>query len=175
MQPLPGGNRVAIVTATGGAGVILIDAAAAAGLVPASFGPATRRHLEGLSPRLGGNPVDVGPLMSVRDDPFNVYLDVVPAILSDPNVDCLAIICHLGQPIVEVLTRLAPEIARSGKPATVFGYGIDLPDMQQSARQVEALGLPAYLELESTVKALGAAAACARGRALREGRPWAGR
>lgn len=175
MQPLPRGNRVAIVTATGGAGVILVDAAADAGLVPASFGPSTRRLLAGLSPRMGGNPVDVGPLMSVRDDPFNVYLDVVPAILADPGVDCLAMVCHLGQPIVEVLTTLAPDIARSGKPVTTFGYGIDLPDMQQSARRVEALGLPAYLDLESAVKALGAAAAYVRRRALLEGRPWAGR
>lgn len=174
MQPLPAGNRVAVVTATGGAGVILIDAAAEAGLTPAAFAPPTRRLLQGLSPRLGGNPVDVGPLMSVRDDPFNIYLDVVPAILADPNVDCLAVVCHLGQPIVEVLTRLAPEMARSGKPATFFGYGIDLPDMQQSARQVEALGLPAYLDLETAVKALGAAAAYSRHRARLEGRRWAG-
>ncbi len=174
MQPLPRGNRVAIVTATGGAGVILIDAAAEAGLVSAEFAPSTRRLLGALSPRLGGNPVDVGPLMSVRDSPFSVYLDVVPPILADPNVDCLALVCHLGQPIVEVLTRLAPEIARSGKSATLFGYGIDLPDMQQSARQVEALGLPAYLDLESAVRALGAAAAYSRHRARLEGQPWAG-
>ncbi len=174
MQPLPAGNRVAIVTATGGAGVMLIDAAAEAGLVPAAFAPSTRRVLEGFSPRLARNPVDVGPLMSVRPDPFNIYLEVVPAILADPNVDCLAVVCHLGQPIVEVLTRLAPEIAGSGKPATFFGYGIDLPDMQQSARRVEALGLPAYLDLETTVKALGVAAAYARHRARLEGRSWAG-
>ncbi len=174
MQPLPAGNRVAVVTATGGAGVILIDAAAEAGLAPAAFTPPTRRLLQDLSPPLGGNPVDTGPLMSVRDDPFNIYLEVVPAILADPNVDCLAVVCHLGQPIVEVLTRLAPEIARSGKPVTVFGYGVDLPDMQRSARQVEALGLPAYLDLEITVKALGVAAACSRHRARLEGKPWAG-
>ncbi len=174
MQPLPAGDRVAVITATGGAGVILMDAAAEAGLVPAAFAPPTRRLLEGLSPRLGGNPVDVGPLMSVRDDPFNIYLDVVPAVLADPGVDCLAVVCHLGQPIVEVLTELAPQVAASGKPVTFFGYGIDLPDMQESARRVEALGLPAYLDLETAVKALGVAAACARRRALLEGRPWAG-
>ena len=170
MQPLPAGNRIAIVTATGGAGVILIDAAAEAGLAPAAFAPATRRLLEAMSPRLAHNPVDVGPMMSVRDDPFNIYLDVVPAILSDPNVDCLTMVCHLGQPIVEVLTRLAPEIARRGKPVTTFGYGLDLADMQESARRVEALGLPAYLDLESAVKALGVAAAYARHRAWLEGR-----
>ncbi len=165
LQPLPKGNRVAIITATGGAGVMLIDAAAEAGLIPATFTPATRAQLRTLSPRWGGNPVDVGPQMSLRDDPFAIYSEVVPVILSDPNVDCLAVVCHFGQPIVKVLTGLAPKIAKIGKPVTVFGYGIDLADMQESGRKIEALGLPAYLDLETAVKALGVGAAYSRIRA----------
>lgn len=165
LQPFPKGNRVAIVTATGGAGVMLVDAAAEAGLAPAEFGAATRRKLGVLSPRLGNNPIDVGPLMSVREAPFSIYEEVVPVVLSDPNVDCLTIVCHFGQPIVKVLAGLAPRISETGKPITVFGYGIDLPEMQKSARAIEALGLPAYLDLESSVKALAAGAAYSRIRA----------
>jgi len=61
-----------------------------------------------------------------------------------------------------VLTGLAPQISKTGKPVTVFGYGIDLPDMQKSAREIEALGLPAYLDLETAVKALAVGAAYSR-------------
>jgi acyl-CoA synthetase (NDP forming) len=159
LQPFPKGNRIAIVTATGGAGVMLIDAAAEAGLVAAAFTPATRNELETLSPRLANNPVDVGPQMSLREAPFTIYEEVVPVVLSDPNVDCLTIVCHFGQPIVKVLAGLAPRISRIGKPVTVFGYGIDLPEMQKAAREIEALGLPAYLDLETAVKALAVGAA----------------
>jgi acyl-CoA synthetase (NDP forming) len=165
LQPLPKGNRIAIITATGGAGVMLTDAASEAKLVPATFVPATRSQLERLSFRLANNPVDVGPLMSLRDDPFTIYEEVVPVVLSDPNVDCLTIVCHFGQPIVNVLTGLAPKIAKIGKPVTVFGYGIDLADMQESGLEIEALGLPVYLDLETAVKALAVGAAYSRIRA----------
>ena len=168
LQPLPKGNRIAIVTATGGAGVMLSDAAAEFGLVPATFATATRSQLGKLSPRLGNNPVDVGPMMSVRESPFSVYEDVVPAILSDPNVDCLTAVCHLGPPILNVFTGLAPLISKIGKPVTVLGYGIDLPEMQESVRQMESMGLPTYLDLETSVKALGVSAAYSRIRARME-------
>jgi len=169
LQPLPKGNRIAIITATGGAGVMLSDAAAEFGLVPAIFTAATRRQLGQLSSRLGNNPVDVGPMMSVREFPFSVYEDVVPAVLSDPNVDCLTAVCHLGPPILKVFTGLAPLVSRIGKPVTILGYGIDLPEMQESVRQMEALGLPTYLDLETAVKALGVGAAYSRIRARLEG------
>ena len=149
---------------------MLTDAATEAKLVPATFASATCGQLERLSPRLAKNPVDVGPQMSLRDDPFTIYEEVVPLVLSDPNVDCLTIVCHFGQPIVKVLTGLAPQISRIGKPVTIFGYGIDLPDMQKSAREIEAMGLPAYLDLETAVKALAVGAAYSRIRArLAEG------
>jgi acyl-CoA synthetase (NDP forming) len=90
---------------------------------------------------------------------------VVPVVLSDPNVDCLTVVCHFGSPIVKVLTDLAPQIAKIGKPVTVFGYGIDLADMQESGRKIEALGLPVYLDLETAVKALAVGAAYSRIRA----------
>ena len=148
---------------------MLVDAAAEARLVPATLTASTRSQLQRLSPRLGNNPVDIGPLMSLRDNPFELYLDVVPAVLSDPNVDCLTMVCHLGPPIVKVLTELAPQISKIGKPVTTFGYGIDLAEMQESARTIEASGLPVYLDLESTVKALGVAAAYSRIKSRLEG------
>ena len=118
MQPLPKGNRVAVVTATGGGGVISMDAAAEAGLAAATFSAETLEALNRVSPRLARNPIDVGPLMSVRESPFVIYEEVVPLILRDPQVDCAAFICHVSPPLVEVFTRLAPEIAKAGKPVT---------------------------------------------------------
>jgi acyl-CoA synthetase (NDP forming) len=168
LQPRPKGNRIAIVTATGGAGVMLSDAAAECGLILTAFTADTGSQLGRLSPRLGENPVDVGPMMSVRESPFSVYEDVVPVLLRDPNVDCLTAVCHLGPPIVKVFTGLAPVISRIGKPVTVMGYGIDLAEMQESGHQMEALGLPTYFDLETAVKALGVAAAYSRIRARME-------
>jgi acyl-CoA synthetase (NDP forming) len=168
MQPLPRGNRIAIITATGGAGVLLTDTAVESGLAPAAFTANTRAHLERLSPRLARNPVDVGPLMSVLESPFSIYDQVVPVVLADSNVDCAAIVCHLGPPIVKVFSELVHRLSSIAKPITIFGYGINLHEMEDSARQLEAMGFPTYLDLESAAKALGVGAAYSRIRAKLE-------
>jgi len=161
-QPLPKGNRVAIVTATGGAGVILIDEAVRAGLVVPEFKAETKSKLAELSPRLVNNPVDVGPVMVVTDEPFSVYEEVVPAVLADENVDCAVIVIHGGPDVASVFRRVTHHISRISKPVTVFCYGINLAGMEETSRQLEGLGLATYLDLETAVRALGVAAAYSR-------------
>ncbi len=158
-QPLPKGNRVAIITATGGAGVILIDEAIRAGLAIPEFRAETKRKLAALSPRLASNPVDVGPVMAVASDPFSVYEETVPVVLADENVDCAVIVCHGGPRITPVFSRLAHHMSRISKPVTIFYYGINLAEMEESSRQLEGLGLATYFDLETAVRALGVAAA----------------
>ena len=161
LQPLPRGNRAAIITASGGGGVLLIDATQETGLVPAVFTAGTSSLLQQVSTRLGGNPVDIGPLMALRDDPFTLYEELVPVLLADPNVDCAAIVCHFNPVVVEVFRGLAPRMCATGKPVTLFGYGTDLREMEECGRQLEALGLPAYFDLEMAARALGMAARAA--------------
>jgi len=162
LQPLPRGHRVAIITATGGAGVLLADAAQESGLTPASFTTQTLHRLEQLSPRMARNPVDVGPLMAILENPFSVYDEVVPWVLSDENVDCAVIVCHTRPVIVETFRQMVPTLKKVGKPVTLFGYGVDLPEMEESARQLQSLGLPTYFDLETAVHALGVGARYAR-------------
>jgi acetyltransferase len=161
-QPLPKGNRVAIITATGGAGVILVDEAVRAGLAIAEFKTETKSKLTELSPRFVNNPVDTGPIMSVTDNPFSIYEEVVPAVLADGNVDCAVIVCPGNPRIMDTFGRLAHHILRISKPVTVFCYGINLAEMEETSRQLEGLGLPTYLDLETAVRALGVAAAYSR-------------
>jgi len=161
-QPLPKGNRVAIITATGGAGVILVDEAVRAGLAIPEFKTETKSKLAALSPRLVNNPVDVGPVMAVAGDPFSVYEETVPAVLADENVDCAVIVCHGGPRITPIFRRLTHHISRISKPVTIFYYGINLADMEETSRQLEGLGLATYFDLETAVRALGVAAAYSR-------------
>jgi acyl-CoA synthetase (NDP forming) len=161
-QPLPKGNRVAIITATGGAGVILVDEAVRAGLVIPEFKAETKSRLAALSPRLVSNPVDVGPFMAVAGDPFAVYEETVPAVLTDENVDCAVIVCLGGPRIMPIFRRLTHHISRISKPVTIFYYGINLADMEETSRQLEGLGLATYFDLETAARALGVAAAYSR-------------
>ncbi len=161
-QPLPRGNRVAIITATGGAGVILVDEAVRAGLVIPEFKAETKSRLAALSPRLVNNPVDVGPFMAVAGDPFAVYEETVPAVLTDENVDCAVIVCLGGPRIMPIFRRLTHHISRISKPVTIFYYGINLADMEETSRQLEGLGLATYFDLETAARALGVAVAYSR-------------
>jgi acetyltransferase len=158
-QPLPQGDRIAILTLAGGVGVAAVDTAIASGLSIARFSPATADKLRKIYPRLSNNPVDLGPILSVSDNPFAVEEDVIAAVLADANVDCAAISVYVGFEdliaiIVEMFEHLKPRIA---KPVALWIYGMQLPVLDEMYRQLEERGLPTYLDLESAVRALGMA------------------
>lgn len=159
-QPLPGGNRVAIITLTGGAGVVAVDAAVDAGLALSILSGTTAERLGKLSSRLVRNPVDLGPILSVSEDPFSVHEEAIAMVLDDANVDCAVIAIYAGfegmfPPVLEMFGRLKRHVT---KPVAVWVYGMKLSMMEEMSRQLEAQGLATYLDLETAVKALGAAA-----------------
>ena len=159
-QPLPEGNRIAILTLTGGVAVVGVDIAVSAGLAIARFSPATADKLKRIYPRLSSNPVDLGPILSVSDNPFAVEEEVIALALNDANVDCAAISVYAGfddivAPIVEMFDNLKGRITQ---PIAIWIYGMKLSAMDEMSRQLEMRGLPTYFYLETAVKALGIAA-----------------
>jgi acyl-CoA synthetase (NDP forming) len=159
-QPLPEGNRVAIITHTGGAGVVATDVAVEAGLTVARFSEETVSFLKDTQFRLGGNPVDMGPILSTSDNPFQVQEEAIARILNDPNVDCAIIAAYGGLDdllplVMEMFGRLKPRIS---KPFVVWLYGMKLGALQEMVVELEGIRLPAYIDIEVAIKALGAAA-----------------
>jgi acetyltransferase len=88
-QPLPEGNRVAVLTNAGGPAILAIDALEAAGLALAPITEETRAYLRARLPAAGsvGNPVDI--LAGSGPGTYAVALD---ALLSDPTVDLALVI-----------------------------------------------------------------------------------
>ncbi|GAC1541853.1 MAG: acetate--CoA ligase family protein [Vulcanimicrobiaceae bacterium] len=86
MCALPRGPRVALVTHSGGAGVLMADKAEAAGLETASLTEATRAALQGVVPAFGSiaNPIDITAQFIAEPRLLRATLDIV---LADPNVD----------------------------------------------------------------------------------------
>jgi acyl-CoA synthetase (NDP forming) len=112
-QPLPGGNRVAIVSNTGGAGVLAADACGDRGLQVVRLGAATRRKLRGLLPprAVVTGPVDTSPV--VTTDAFRACLEEVAA---DDGVD--AILAVVVPTAISDLSAAAAEAVIS-KPLAV--------------------------------------------------------
>jgi len=159
-QQLPKGNRVGIVTHTGGAGVVATDAAVEAGLVVTNFTDSTLKKLSAFAPRLATNPVDLGPVLSTTDNPFMVQEESVAIAMEDDNVDCVAAATYGGiegimEPIVQMFTRLKQ---RCNKPMAVWIYGMKLSAIEETVRELQKQNIPAYIEFETAVKALSVAA-----------------
>jgi acetate---CoA ligase (ADP-forming) len=170
-QPVPAGNRFAVITFTGGQGVIAADATTDAGLVLADFSPATVRRLSRVSPRLGRNPVDIGPVMSdsrsqSSENPFAVLEQTVPAVLEDENVDCLTVSFYAGTQIVPLYPRIVEMLDRitrgTSKTVNAWIYGTSTRAMEDLARRIQERRLPAFFDLDMAVRALGYAARYAR-------------
>jgi acyl-CoA synthetase (NDP forming)/RimJ/RimL family protein N-acetyltransferase len=156
-QPLPAGERVAIVTNAGGAGVLAADACADHGLQVPVLAVATRRRLAGLLPPGAAvtNPVDT--TAAVTQDAFRACLEEVAA---DDGVDAVL--------AVTVLTAIADlteavRASRVAKPlaAAALNQHETVRLLPCDERQGGDLGVraavPAYAFPESAVRALGQA------------------
>ncbi|MGD8427723.1 MAG: acetate--CoA ligase family protein [Balneolaceae bacterium] len=88
-QPLPEGNRVAVLTNAGGPAILAVDAIEKAGLELATLSQSTKAYLKSRLPKAAsiGNPVDV--LAGSGPGTYAVALD---AILTDKNVDSVVVI-----------------------------------------------------------------------------------
>ena len=127
-QPLPAGNRVAIVSNTGGAGVLAADACGDHGLHVVRLGAATRRKLRWLLPprAVVTGPVDTSP--AVTTDTFRACLEEVAA---DNGVD--AVLAVMVPTAISDLRAAAAEAVVS-KPLAVA-----LLDREESVQRLKRL------------------------------------
>jgi acetyltransferase len=137
------GRRVAVITVSGGPGVLAADAAEAAGLeLPVPAEP-TRRRLADLLPAFAAlaNPIDLTP----QCPPGN-FVPAIEAIFEDPAFDgVIAIDCGLD---AEGFGRgVAAAAARTGKPAVAFV--LDVPTV---AGALTAGGVPTFPSPEAAVR-----------------------
>lgn len=147
------GNRVAIVTSTGGAASLLADAAGSAGLEMPPPDDATAATLKALAidgATLDRNPIDV-TLAGVKSETFRTILD---AVVASPRYDAVAVV--LGSSALR-----EPETA--GKPLRECSaasekpiVGFVSPDAPQLVRQLNLAGVPTFAAPESAATALAA-------------------
>lgn len=112
--PRPRGNRVAVVSATGGLGVALADACADYGLDLAKLSHATCGRLRAIVPSVGtclDNPVDLGMMSSFN---LQMGIDTVKALAEDEGVDM--IIKTVGTSNLELVNKEFEALKGFDKP-----------------------------------------------------------
>ncbi len=154
-QPVPRGNRVAIVTNAGGPGIIIADACEASGLVVAELTEATRARLATQLPEEASvqNPVDM-----IASATAESYRMAVETVLADPQVDGViaAFVPPLGirnQDVAQAIVRAAGASAHD-KPVLAVLMGRE--GLPQGLADLNAAGIPGYRFPESAVRALSA-------------------
>jgi len=153
-QPLPKGNRVAIITNAGGPGIILADACETQGLEVTSLSPETERKLRAALPEEASvkNPVDMIASATARS-----YEAALDAVLEDAKIDAAiaSFVPPLGihaEDIAQALVRVNSR--HQAKPLLAVLMGQEgLPAGLATLHQAR---VPAYLFPESAARALAA-------------------
>ncbi|MFC1944712.1 acetate--CoA ligase family protein [Chloroflexota bacterium] len=165
-QPLPKGNRLAIISASGAGGVLLADAATEAGLAIANFTDITTQRLSKLSPRFASNPVDWGPMFPFVSDHLSFAIELITTILADANVDCAIVVFPAALSGLGPFENMMSQVSNVSKPVTIFNFDSDLDVILETSRRLQALGLATYFELETAIKSLSVAVAYANTRVI---------
>jgi acetyl coenzyme A synthetase (ADP forming)-like protein len=154
-QPLPRGNRVAILTNAGGLGILCADACEAAGLLLSDLSSQTRERLGSILPAEASvaNPVDM-----LGSAVASTYAEAVPLLLCDHAVD--AVIALFVPPVVagadEVASAIVHAVKNAGKtekPVLACVISADGTPAQLLSGVVAPFSFP-----ESAAHALGRAA-----------------
>ncbi|MCL2623481.1 MAG: acetate--CoA ligase family protein [Planctomycetaceae bacterium] len=153
-QPMPQGNRLAIITNAGGPGIMATDAAVGCGLKLAEISETTKETLKPSLPAAASlhNPVDV-----IGDARSDRYEAATRLILEDPNVDMgMVILTPQSMTDVENIGGIIPKaVAGIDKPVVAAFMGAR--DVAPGVELLVKNGVPNYAFPESGITALGAA------------------
>jgi acetate---CoA ligase (ADP-forming) len=151
-QPLPQGNRVAIITNGGGPGIMATDASVRYGLQISQFSESTKAKLRAGLPKEAAvnNPIDL--IGDAQADRYELALHA----LEDESVDC-GLILLTPQAMVD-LKRVAETIVSTGPRTgkTILTSILGLTDITPAVEVLESNNIPHYTFPESAVRALAA-------------------
>lgn len=160
---LPKGPRVALVTASGGFGVMLADAASAAGLnMPALSEASQQKILQAVPYASPRNPVDATAQMSSRPE---ILEQVLSAVMADDNCDAVVQMMALSLylPRLRKVYMDAFQRVREKHPDRLLMLCIHGP--ADAIAEVNALGFPTVDGIDACCETLAALAQLGRQRA----------
>ncbi len=153
LQPIPGGDRLLILTNAGGPGILAADTAEKLGIPLAEIGTGLRGRLSCILPSTAslGNPVDM-----IGDARADRYREVFSVIREDPSVDTvLVLLTPQAMTEPEETARAAVEqLAGSGK--TVFASFLGEASVREARKILSSGGIPQYPVPERAIRSLHA-------------------
>ena len=153
-QPLPRGNRLAIITNAGGPGIMATDAAERFGLTLAAISDETKAVLREQLPAAASlrNPVDV-----IGDAKHDRYEVACKEVFKDAGVDMgLVILTPQSMTDIDEIGEIIPQVAKElDIPVVASFMGAEM--VTKGVQSLRDGGVPNYSFPEDAVRALGAA------------------
>ena len=167
---LPRGRRTAVVTLSGGAGVLLADRCIEHGLELPAFAAATTEKLRGLVVDFASvaNPLDA--TANGYNDNFASYNQLIATVLADPGIDQVIARSPRGRAAPAWAHGLLDIMRATDKPL-VINWPTSPDDNADVLQLLEQSGVPCILAPGRTVHALAALNEFAHKRRAHEQRP----
>ncbi|MFC2172685.1 CoA-binding protein, partial [Acidobacteriota bacterium] len=151
LQPLLRGNRIAVVTNSGGPGIIATDALISSGLEMAKLSDETRTRLQSFLPPHASveNPFDL-----TGDADEVLFKRTLDEVLKDDNVDGAIVILTpvgLGEDIK--IAEAVAEVAKPSPKTTLFCF-LGVSDFTEGIEVLHRSGLPHFPFPENAVRAM---------------------
>jgi len=150
-QPLLAGRRIAVVTNSGGPGIIAIDALFNSGLEIAEFSDETRARLRAFLPPHASvdNPCDL-----TGDATEEGFQRTLQTVLDDPAVDGAIVILTPVSPGSDArIAEATASVARSSDKTTFFCF-LGVSDFTEGLKVLQREGLPHFPFPENAVRAM---------------------
>ncbi len=160
---LPPGRRTVLLTASGGFGVLLADAASANGLELPALEEATQRRILDVVPFAAPrNPVDATAQFSAQPE---ILRRIMGAILEDPNTDALLLLLSAALYLPRLRASIMPALAalRAEHPDKVVMLSVHGP--ADAVAELTAMGFPVVDGVGASTAALAGLCALAEARA----------
>ncbi len=150
--PIPKGNRVAIVTNSGGPGILASDAVEGAGLAMASF---TKDTVDKLRSNLPAEAAVYNPVDIIGDAGYNRYRFALETVATDPNVDSLLVLLTpTASTRPAEVSRVIVETKRANPSLPVVGVLMGGESVKEGKRILLEAHVPSYFAPERAVTAL---------------------
>lgn len=147
------GSRLAVMSVSGGAGVLIADESEALGMQLQGFEEKTCTELKTLLPSFAhaANPLDLTGNVVQNTESIGKALTAVAA---DPNVDSIVLFVGLMHSIADAFTNaLANARKHTHKPIIVIWMGA----MPKTCALLEAAGIPVFADIPQGMRAIAAA------------------
>ncbi len=149
--PIPKGNRVAIITNSGGPGIMATDAICEAGMQMAPITDETKAKLRSFLPSAASvkNPIDM-----IASAPIEHYMQTLETVIADENVDMIMVIYlpFLGLKDIDVAHALM-EIKAKNPSKPILGVFMTTNDFFEKISNME-VNMPFYMYAEEAAEAL---------------------